>query len=121
MFKRNPGRFNCKLVLLKPKAMERDELGGLNSNGFDEVGSVWAMCESKSQSRQTVMGDFVTVDTRFFVLRDVSGLYPDMSTDWQLSYRGFRWAINQIELIDESRPYFMQITATAINAGGKII
>lgn len=121
MFKRNPGKFNCKLTLLRPNAMERDELGGLKSNGFTEAGIVWAACEKKSQSRQMVMGDFVTLDTRYFVTRDLSVLYPHLSTQWQISYKGYRWEINQVELIDESRPYYMQITATAINAGGRII
>lgn len=121
MFKRNPGRFTHKIVLMKPKAVERDELGGLISNGFDDVCTAWAMCEQRSQSRSQVMGDYVTVDTRYFVLRDLTSVCPGMNTQWRLRYNGYVYAINQIELIDESRPFFLQITATAINPGGGII
>lgn len=37
MFKRNPGRFTHKVTLLKPMALERDELGGVKSGSFAEV------------------------------------------------------------------------------------
>lgn len=119
--RRNPGRLNKKIILMQPKARERDELGGLVSNGYEEVGTVWAMCESRSQSRQTVMGDFVTVDTRYFVVRDLTSLYPGLSNNWRLRYNGFVWEINQVELINETRPFYLQITATAINAGGRVL
>ena len=121
MFKRNCGRFTEKITFQKPEKPKRDELGGLLPTSYINIGSVFAMCETRSQSRQNVMGDYVTVDTRYFVMRDISSLYPDMNTEWRLHYKGFTYRINQIERITESRPYYMQITATAINTGGGII
>lgn len=121
MFRRNCGKFTDKITFMKPDALQRDELGGLLPATYSNVGRVFAMCETRSQSRQSVMGDYVTVDTRYFVMRDVSSLYPDINCEWRLIYNGYTYKINQIERITESKPYYMQITATAINAGGGII
>lgn len=120
MFKRNPGRFTHKITLLKPTAPERDELGGVKSGGFTEVVTLFAMCEQKDQSRQVFVGDYVTADTRYFVLRDIRGYYP-IDVSWRLTYRGYTWIINDVRLLDESRPYYLQITATAVNGGGEAL
>ena len=82
-----------------------------------------AMCEQRNQSRQQIIGDYVTVDTRYFVVRDIRGMnaVKGLDTSWRLSYRDFIYLINDILLLDESRPYFLQITATAINSGGGLI
>lgn len=71
MFKRNPGRFRHLVTLLKPSAPARDELGGIKPTTYDPALTVHAMREMKSQSRQQVVGDYVTVDTRYFVVRDL--------------------------------------------------
>lgn len=121
MFKRNSGKFNCKIKLRKPSAEVRDELGGLIPAQFTDVCEVFANMETRSQSRQTVMGDFVTTDTRYFVVRELSKMASGINTDWQLVYNGFTFKVNQVELIVESKPYYIQITATAINSKGGII
>lgn len=123
MFKRNPGRFCHRITLLKPSAPVRDELGGLSETTYVPAVTVSAMCEQRNQSRQQIVGDYVTVDTRYFVIRDIRGMdaVKGLDTSWMLSYRDFTYFVNDILLLDESRPYFLQITATAINGGGSPI
>lgn len=123
MFKRNPGRFCHRITLLKPSAPVRDELGGLSETTYVPAVTLSAMCEQRNQSRQQIVGDYVTVDTRYFVVRDTRGMdaAKGLDTSWRLSYRDFIYLINDILLLDESRPYFLQITATAINSGGGLI
>lgn len=123
MFKRNPGRFCHRITLLKPSAPVRDELGGLSETTYVPAVTLSAMCEQRNQSRQQIVGDYVTVDTRYFVIRDVRGMsaVKGLDASWRLSYRDFIYLINDILLLDESRPYFLQITATAINSGGGLI
>lgn len=123
MFKRNPGRFCHRITLLKPSALVRDELGGLSETTYAPAITLSAMCEQRNQSRQQIVGDYVTVDTRYFVVRDIRGMnaVKGLDASWRLSYRDFIYLINDILLLDESRPYFLQITATAINSGGGLI
>lgn len=121
MFKRNSGRFTHKITLRKPSEKVKDELGGIQQTTYQDVLDVYAMCETNTQSRQSVIGAFVTTDTRYFVMRDITNLCPTINTEWQLVYNGYTYIINQIELIKESRPYYLQITATAINTKGGVI
>ena len=123
MFKRNPGRFCHRITLHKPSAPVRDELGGLSETTYVPAVTVSAMCEQRNQSRQQIVGDYVTVDTRYFMIRDIRGMdaVKGLDTSWRLSYRDFTYFVNDILLLDESRPYFLQITATAINGGGSPI
>ena len=93
-------------------------MGGLMPTTYTEAMTTLALLSSRSQSRRQVIGDFVTVDTKYFVVRDLRLLLPELDASWRLSYDGAIYLINQIELVDESRPYYLQITATAINAGG---
>lgn len=119
MFKRNPGRFRHVVALLKPSEPVRDELGGIKPTHYDQALTVHAMREMKSQSRQQVVGDYVTVDTRYFVVRDLrETAAKDIDTSWRLQCDGRTYLINDVELIDESVPYFVQITATAMSGGG---
>ncbi len=122
MFKRNPGRFTHKIKLMKPSTPVRDEMGGIAAITYTEDLELFAMCEQKSQSRQQFLGDYVTADTRYFVIRDIrSRLSGDITTEWRLEYNGFTYLINEITLIDESVPHFIQLTATAVNGSGAII
>ena len=121
MFKRNLGRFRHKITLLKPNSQVRDELGGLLPTVYNDEISLLAMCEQRSQSRQQQVGTYVTADTRYFVVRDLSSVCPNLNTSWRLRYNGFVYNINEITLIEESSPFFMQITATAINLNGGVI
>ncbi len=120
MFKRNPGRFTHKITLLKPAAPVRDELGGIKSGEYEETLTLFAMCEQKDQSRQAFVGDYVTADTRYFVIRDIHRGYP-IDASWRLKYRDYTWTIHNVQLLDESRPAFLQITATAINGSGEAL
>lgn len=120
-FKRNPGKFNKIISVLKPSDPIRDELGGIASTTYTEVIKLYAMVEQRNQSRQQIIGDYVTVDTRYFVVRDIRAVLPDINTQWRLQYNGYTYIINDLTLIEESRPYFVQITATAINAGGGLV
>lgn len=67
------------------------------------------------------MGDYVTADTRYFVVRDIRRICPDIDTFWRISYRDFVFLINDIQLLEEESPPYTQITATAINGAGGII
>lgn len=120
-FKRNAGRFIHKIELYKPSTTTRDELGGMNTSTPILAGTLFAMCEQKNQTRQQVIGDYVSVATRYFVVRDIRTLHPDIDTTWTLKYNGITYAINDLSLIEETPPYYVQITATAVNAGGGIV
>ena len=97
-------------------------MGGIKTTTYTAVLTLFAMCEQKSQTRQQFVGDYVTSDTRYFVIRDIRSLLDsDLTTEWRLAYGGFTYLINEITLIDESRPYFIQLTATAVNGSGGII
>lgn len=121
MFKRNPGRFNHVITLLKPGQYVTDDLGGMTQRPYTKELELMAMCEQRNQTRQQTIGDYVTADTRYFVVRDIRELVPDLDNDWHLEYNGVIYLINEITLIDESRPYFVQLTATASNRAGGII
>lgn len=121
MFKRNLGRFRHQITLMRPRIQQRDDIGGLLPVTYEDEITLLAMCEQRSQSRQQVIGSYVTSDTRYFVIRDISGLFPQVNASWRLKYKGFVYIINEITVIDESVPHFMQITATAINGNGGII
>lgn len=118
MFKRNPGRFRCKIALLKPNKPERDELGGLKSATYSEVCTLFAMESNRSQVRTEFVGDYVTADTRYFVVRDLSTIAPDIDNSWRLTYNGTTYLINDVLTIEESYPTWVQITATAVRGGG---
>jgi len=122
MFLRNPGRFTRRITLLKPSDPERDELGGLKQTVYTAELTLFAMCDQKSQTRQQIIGDYVTSDTRYFVIRDIrSLLHGELTTQWRLAYNGFVYLINEITLIDDSAPYYIQLAATAINGNGGVI
>ena len=121
MFRRNPGRFTNRITLLKPSAPVRDSMGGIASTTYEAELTLFAMVEQKSQLRQQIIGDYVTADTRYFVIRDIRSLVPDIDTSWRLAYNDFTYIINELTLIDESVPPYIQITATAINGNGGII
>lgn len=120
-YKRNPGKFNKIISVLKPSEPIRDELGGIASTTYKKVIDLYAMVEQRNQTRQQIIGDYVTVDTRYFVVRDIRAVLPNINTQWRLEYNGYTYIINDLTLIEESRPYYVQITATAINAGGGLV
>lgn len=119
--KHNPRELNRRIVLLRPSNPQRDELGGIQEITYTAALSLFAKVSSRNQSRQQVVGDFVTVDTRFFVLRDIRRICPDLDASWRISYRDFVYIINDVQLLDEESPPYTQITATAVNGAGGII
>ena len=121
MFRRNPGRFTNRITLLRPSTPVRDEMGGIATTTYEAALTLFALCEQRNQTRSQIVGDYVTSDTRYFVVRDVRSLCPGIDTSWRLAYNGFTYLINELALIDESAPHYIQITATAINGNGGII
>lgn len=109
-----------QIKLLRPSAPKRDELGGLTATTYDVAYTLFVMTSDKDQSRRQVLGDYVTADTKYFVMRDSALLDAGIDNSWRLEYNGYVYLINKLELINESRPYFTQIIATAINSGGVI-
>ena len=119
--KHNPGELNRRITLQKPGPPVRDDMGGLQAPVYTTLRSFPAKVTQRNQSRQQFVSDFVTADTRYFVLRDIRSIYPDMNAKWRLLYGGYTWIINKIEVLDEEKPPYIQITATAINVSGGII
>lgn len=119
--KHNPRELNRRIVLLKPSAPVRDELGGIAETTYTAELSLFAKVSSYNQSRQQIVGDFVTVDTKYFILRDIRRICPAIDTSWRVSYQGFVFLINDIQLLDEENPPYTQITATAINGAGGLL
>ena len=119
--KHNPRELNRRIILLRPSVPVRVEVGGIAPTTYTAEMSLFAKVSSRNQSRQQVVGDFVTVDTRFFVLRDVRRICPDLNANWRINYRDFVFVINDIQLLDEESPPYTQITATAVNGNGGIV
>ncbi len=118
MFLRNPGRFRYKCDLLKPGLPERDELGGLRPAGYAVACTAFGLVTKRSQVRQEFIGDYVTSDTRYFIFRDLSLICPDLDTSWRLQVNGVVYQINDVTIVDDSVPNWVQITATANTGKG---
>ncbi len=119
--KHNPRELNQRITLLRPSEPKRDACGGIEATTYTAALSLFAKATSKNQSRQEVVGDFVTVDTKYFVVRDIRRICPDIDTSWRIRFRDFAFIINDIQLLDEETPAYTQITATAVNASGRIM
>ena len=119
--KHNPRELNRRVTLLRPSDPVRDKLGGIEETSYTPELTLFAKVSSRNQSRQQIIGDFVTVDTRYFVLRDIRRICPDIDTSWRISYRDFVFQINDVQLLEEELPPYTQITATAMNGSGGII
>lgn len=119
--KHNPRELNRRIILLRPSAPTRDKLGGIQETTYTAEVSLFAKVSSRNQSRQQIVGDFVTVDTRYFVVRDIRRICPDIDTSWRIEYRNFVFLINDIQLLEEEVPPYTQITATAVNGSGGIV
>lgn len=119
--KHNPAELNRIITLQKPGPSARDDMGGHELPVYEVVGRFPAKVTQHNQSRQQFVADYVTADTRYFVVRDIRSLHPDINAKWRLLYRGYTWIINKVELLDEEKPPYIQITATAINSSGGII
>lgn len=119
--KHNPRELNRRIVLMRPSAPVRDELGGIQETSYAAEASLFAKVTSRNQSRQQLVGDFVTVDTRYFILRDIRRICPDIDASWRIRFNDFEWLINDIQMLDEESPPYTQITATAVNVAGGVL
>ena len=113
----NPGKINKKITLLRCEPAERDEMGGLRESDYEAVGSFWAMQRDKTSTHKQVIGDYVTVNTCYFVLRDITVSYP-LTTDWRVLYDGYTYVINSITRLADSVPYYLEIEATRLGGLG---
>ena len=64
----NPGDFKSRITLLKRSEPERDEMGGLKPSTYTPVFKVWAKQRDKTSTFRQVIGDYVTMDTCYFVI-----------------------------------------------------
>lgn len=119
--KHNPRELNRRIVLLRPSVPVRDELGGIQATTYAAAMSLFAKVTARSQSRQQIVGDFVTVDTRFFLVRDIRRICPDIDATWRIRFRDYIWIINDIQMLDDESPPYTQITATAVNSSGGVV
>lgn len=115
----NPGSFNAFITLLRPSRQERDEMGGIKDRQYRESITLKGLKRDKSTTYKQVIGDYVTVDTIYFVTADILSIYP-LDTDWRLRYDGAVYLINHITRLDDVAPYYMEIEATKVNGGGVI-
>ena len=115
----NPGSFRAILTLLRPGKQERDEMGGLKERKYKESIVIRALKRDKTTTYKQVIGDYVTVDTVYFVTNDITSIYP-LDNDWRLKHDGAVYIINHITRLDDEPPYYMEIEATKINGGGVI-
>lgn len=106
-----------KITLLKPSAPERDGIGGYKPAIYTEVDSVYAMQRDKSSTYRQVVGDYVTVNTCYFVCRDFTGRL-DVSTNWRIRYKGYDYVINSIVLLNNHLPHYVELEATRIGGIG---
>lgn len=113
----NPGLLKHRIMLLEPSAPERDEMGGCKPITYTGVEVVSAMQRDKSSTHRQVIGDYVTVNTCYFVCRDFTGRL-DVNTNWRIRYKGYDYIINSIVLLDDSLPYYVELEATRIGGMG---
>lgn len=113
MFERNLGKFTHKLELLKPSEIVRDELGGVADASYSVVAIVNAMQRDKSTTYRQVIGDYVTMDTAYFVIWDISSVYK-LDNRWRFRCNGYTYVINTVTRLEDEVPYMLEIEATKI-------
>lgn len=113
MFRRNVGTFDKRIGLYRPSSVQRDEMGGIKEKSYELVSIVMAQVRNKTASMSQIVGDYVTVDTRYFLMRDFRSVYP-VTEKWQIRMDGVLYVINSINIIDDIKPAFMEIEATKV-------
>ena len=114
----NPGDFKSRITLLERSEPERDEMGGLKPSTYTPVFKVWAKQRDKTSTFRQVIGDYVTMDTCYFVIRDISSKYP-VNTDWRISFEGYTYVINSVVKLGERAPYYLELEATRLGGINK--
>lgn len=113
MFRRNVGTFDKMIGLYKPSSVKRDELGGVKEREFEHVAYVMAQIRNKTASMSQIVGDYVTMDTRYFLMRDFRSIYP-ITEKWQIKVNNVTYVINSINIIDDIKPAFLEVEATKV-------
>lgn len=113
----NPGDFRKRITLLCPKSKTRDEMGGWTKPEYEEVCTIWAMQKDKTSSFKQVIGDYVTVNTCYFVTRPLPDKYS-FGTDWRIISEGDHYVINSVVRLKDMPPYYIEIEATRIGGMG---
>lgn len=112
-YRRRIGEFNKRLGLLKPSAPEADKMGGRKDRTYEFAGIVFAQKRDKSTTVKQVIGAYVTEKTCYFVIRDCRSLYP-ITKDWHIDYEGHKYVINSVTVLDDNKPYFLELECTWI-------
>jgi len=110
-------KMTCEVQLLSPSTQQRDVLGGETAKTYTLAGTVWAQKRDKTSTFRQVIGDYVTVNTCYFVAWDFLSTYA-INTEWRLEVNGQRYAINSIVLIDDRLPHRIEIEATRLGGIG---
>ena len=113
----NPGMLKHRITLLKPSAPKRDSMGGYEPTTYTEACVVSAMQRDKTSTYRQVVGDYVNVNTCYFVCRDFTGRL-DVTTNWRIRYKGYDYIINSIVLLDYKLPRYVELEATRIGGIG---
>ena len=111
--KYNYGSFKSRLTLLQPSPQEFDELGGILPTTYKEVVTVNALKRDKSTTYKQVIGDYVTVDTAYFIVNNILSAYP-ITNEWRIKINNEVYLINHITVIEDQIPYMLEIEATKI-------
>ena len=111
--KYNIGLFKWRLDLLQPGEFQRDEMGGIMDREYKKVGTINAFKRDKSVTYKTVIGDYVTLDTAYFIVRDIRNAH-NLDTDWRIRLDGHTYVINTVTVLDDTVPYYLEIEATKI-------
>lgn len=109
----NPGIFNRRITLLQRSTLVRDAMGGLKDPAYEKIVTLWAMQRDKTSTYKQVIGDYVTTNTCYFIVRDVTGKYP-VDASWRISYEGYTYVINSITKLNDRPPFYLEIEATRI-------
>lgn len=113
----NPGAMRRRIVLERRLPLQRDEMGGLCQAEYEDVATVWAEQRDKTSTYRQVIGDYVTVNTCYFIIRDITATQP-ISVDWRLRFEGYEYVINSIVRLNERPPFYLELEATRIGGLG---
>ncbi len=109
----NPGAMTRRITLERRLPLKRDELGGLQEAEYEDAATVWAEQRDKTSTYRQVIGDYVTVNTCYFIIRDCTPSLP-ITADWRLRFEGYEYIINSIVRLNRRAPFYLELEATRI-------
>lgn len=113
----NPGELKRRIMLRRRLPLVRDEMGGLQEAEYEDAAVVWAGQRDKTSTYRQVIGDYVTVNTCYFIIRELPESCP-ITTDWRVRYEGYDYVINSVVRLNERPPFFLELEATRIGGLG---